>query len=71
MYVAVAYIAPVNSPVHNLYDIDIFKVIQDDISFFQNRGRVFLSGDLNSRTTTKSDSLIMIGQLIYNMMKTR
>ena len=55
MYVAVAYIAPENSPVHNLYDIDIFKVIQDDISFFQNRGRVFLLGDLNSRTSTKSD----------------
>lgn len=71
MYVAVAYIAPENSPVHNLYDIDIFKVIQDDISFFQNRGRVFILGDLNSRTSKNPISLIMIGQLIYNMMKTR
>lgn len=35
IYIAVTYIAPENSPIHNLYEVEIFKTIEDDISFFQ------------------------------------
>ena len=49
------YIAPENSPIHNLYDVDIFKSIEDNISFFQQYGKVFLLGDLNSGTSIKLD----------------
>lgn len=55
IYVAVTYVAPENSPVHNLYEPDIFSIIQDDITFFQTKGDVFLLGDLNSRTSIKAD----------------
>ena len=49
------YVAPENSPVHNFYETDIFQTIQDDVTFFQDKGSVFLLGDLNCRTSIKSD----------------
>ena len=49
MYICITYVAPENSPIHDLYNVDIFKSIEGDISFFQQYGKVFLLGDLNSR----------------------
>ena len=55
IYIGITYIAPENSPIHDIYSVDIFKTIQDDTSFFLQHGKVFLLGDLNSRTSTKTD----------------
>ena len=55
IYIGITYIAPENSPIHDIYSVDIFKTIQDDTSFFLRHGKVFLLGDLNSRTSTKTD----------------
>lgn len=55
IYIGITYVAPENSNAHNMYNVDIFKTIQDDVTFFQNKGHVFLLGDLNSRTSIKSD----------------
>ena len=55
LYIGVTYVAPENSPVHDFYETDIFQTIQDDVIFFQDKGNVFLLGDLNSRTSIKSD----------------
>lgn len=37
-----------------MYDGDVFKIL-DDISLYQNRGRVLLLGDLSCRTSVKPD----------------
>ena len=55
LYLGMTYVAPENSPVHNFYETDIFQTIQDDVTFFQDKGSVFLLGDLNCRTSIKSD----------------
>lgn len=54
-YLAAAYIAPENSPVHNMYNTDLFTTIEDDIAQFANEGNVLLLGDFNSRIGEKSD----------------
>ncbi|MEW8488010.1 MAG: hypothetical protein AB2705_22780, partial [Candidatus Thiodiazotropha sp.] len=41
LYVGITYIAPETSPVHNLYDFDIFKTIQDDVAFTKTRAAYF------------------------------
>ena len=54
IYIGITYIAPENSRIHDIYSVDIFKTIQDDTSFFLRHGKVFLLGDLNSRTSTQN-----------------
>ena len=55
IYLAVTYIAPENSPVHSVYEIDIFQKLQLDISYYKEKGKVFVCGDLNCRTASKAD----------------
>ena len=38
-----------------MFDGDIFRLLEDDISLYQNRGKIFLTGDLNGRTSIKPD----------------
>ena len=53
IYIGAAYIVPENSAAHAVYDVDLFRQLEEDISFFANKGKVLLMGDLNSRTGTK------------------
>ena len=55
IYLCVAYIPPENSVFHNMFDGDILRLLEDDISLYQNRGKIFLTGDLNGRTSIKPD----------------
>ena len=55
IYLAVIYIVPENSPVHAFYNIDIFQKLQTDITYFKEKGKFFLCGDFNSRTSNKAD----------------
>ena len=55
IYLCVAYIPPENSVFHNMFDGDIFRLLEDDISLYQNSGKMFLTGDLNGRTSIKPD----------------
>ena len=55
IYLCVAYIPPENSVFHNMFDGDIFRLLEDDISLYQNRGKIFLTGDLNGRTSIKPE----------------
>ena len=57
MYICITYVAPENSPIHDLYNVDIFKSIKGDF-FFQQFAKVFLLGDLNSRTSIKPDYIV-------------
>ena len=53
IYLGIAYIVPENSPIHALYDVDLFQTLEEDIFFFSENGDVFLTGDLNCRSGNK------------------
>ena len=55
IYLGVTYIVPENSPIHSVYDIDLFDRLEEDIMLYSTKGSVFVTGDFNSRTGTKSD----------------
>ena len=40
---------------HAFYNIDIFQKLQTDITYFKEKGKIFLCGDFNSRTSNKAD----------------
>ena len=53
-----AYIWGEDSPAYNTVDVDLFETLENDISFFQEIGDVFLTGDFNSRVGYKSDFIV-------------
>ena len=55
IYLCATYIAPENSPVHNLFDLGIHDQLLDDTLLFKEKGSIFITGDLNSRVGNKSD----------------
>ena len=38
-----------------MYSYDTFQCIEFDVNFYQSKGKVFLTGDTNSRTGNKAD----------------
>ena len=55
IYLGVTYIVPENSPIHAVYNIDLFDRLEEDIMLYSTKGSVFLTGDVNSRTGVKPD----------------
>ena len=55
IYLGIAKILHENSPIHALYDVDLFQTLEEDIFFFSEKGDVFLTGDLNCRSGNKRD----------------
>ena len=45
IYLCFTYIAPESSPIHNMYNVDIFTQLEQDIIMYSQRGKVFLTGD--------------------------
>ena len=62
IYLCLCYIPPENSSVYkngqsDLYECDLFDIINDDVLLFQDRGDIFLCGDLNARVGENDDCL--------------
>ena len=58
VYIGVTYIPPSGSKVLNSQDIDIFEQLELDIAKYKQFGqKVFLLGDMNSRSANESDCL--------------
>ena len=57
-FIATVYIPPENSPVYNIYNVDFFQKLENEISFFSRKGDVYLCGDLNSRTGQSRDFIM-------------
>ena len=55
IHLGIAYIVHEHSPIHALYDVDLFQTLEEDIFFFSEKGDVFLTGDLNCRSGNKRD----------------
>ena len=43
---------------YNLIDIDLFRKMEDEISFYRDKGEVYIIGDLNSRIGKKPDYIV-------------
>ena len=55
IYLGVTYIVPEFSPIHDMYNVDIFRQLECDTNHFNQLGQIFLTGDMNSRTAGKHD----------------
>lgn len=55
IYLCFTYIAPESSPVHAIYNDDMFSLLENDIFDFSSKGNVYFFGDLNARTESKPD----------------
>lgn len=50
LFVCYCYLRDKNSRVLRHEDVDLFEILENDISKYKNEGRIFVTGDLNSRT---------------------
>ncbi|MES9885080.1 MAG: endonuclease/exonuclease/phosphatase family protein, partial [Sedimenticola sp.] len=55
MYVCGSYIWGDDSPANRYVDADLFQLLQDDINYFQELGRIFVTGDFNGRVGHRLD----------------
>ena len=55
VYLCGVYVWSDGSPAAAVYDTDLFHVLQEDICFFSERGRVCVAGDWNARVSDKDD----------------
>ena len=60
VYLSCVYISGENSPAYNHIDVDLFSILQSDITHFQSHGTVLLCGDWNARVGNGSrpDSIV-------------
>ena len=58
-YCCCAYIPPIGSPYYKTHpDLDIFDELSFDITKFNKLGHIIISGDLNARLGSKSETLL-------------
>ena len=55
LYMCGAYLPPANSKYHTLYDCEIFRLLEENITSYSRKGKICLVGDLNCRTANIPD----------------
>lgn len=55
VYLCGVYIWPEESPMYNIFNVDLFDVIQNDVYEFENKGCIYIIGDFNSRVGVRDD----------------
>ena len=58
LYICCAYLPPINSNYHVLYDSDIFRLLEDSIITYSTKGKIGLIGDMNNRASVNNDFII-------------
>ena len=58
MYICGAYVWGADSPAYNTIDVDLFEILENDISLFQESGNIMIAGDFNSRVGNKCDYIV-------------
>jgi exonuclease III len=58
IYICGSYIWGEDSPVYNTINVDLFDILENDITYFSEIGNVFITGDLNSRIGNKIDFIV-------------
>ena len=67
VYICSSYIKPRDSRVLLAEDIDMFEQIESGVEKYKMLGKVFITGDLNSRTSNEPDFLIFDNYLDNNV----
>lgn len=57
VYMCNIYIPPVNSKLRNAADFDIYEQLEQGIIAYKTLGKIFITGDFNSRTSNATDLL--------------
>ena len=57
-YICGTYIWGIDSPVYNTLNVDLFEILENDITYFSEFGKVFVTGDLNSIVGNKCDYIV-------------
>ena len=57
MLLCFCYIPPSNSRYYDVYDVNIFYEIENDIAHYASEGTVALFGDMNSRTSCEIEMI--------------
>ena len=47
-----------DSPVYNTLNVDLFEILENDITYYSELGQIFVVGDLNSRVGNKYDYIV-------------
>ena len=55
VYICGSYICGDESPAYNIVDVDLFSLLEGDISFYREKGDVFITRDFNARVGNKFD----------------
>ena len=66
VYICSTYIPPSSSKVIKQHETDMFDLIETGIEKYKLQGKVFISGDLNSRTSNERDFIIFDKHLDEN-----
>ena len=59
LYMCCTYIPPKESTLRNSEEFDMFERIERDVSKYQLLGKILLTGDFNSRTSTEPDFITL------------
>ena len=57
VYICNLYIPPYGSKVLNSQDIDMYELLEQSILRYKDRGKLYITGDFNRRTTSETDLL--------------
>ena len=57
-YICATYVWGHESPVYNTFNVDLFEILENDITYFSEFGKIFVVGDLNSRVGNKFDYIV-------------
>ena len=58
MYICGSYVWGEDSPVYNTINVDLFDILENDISYYSELRSVFVAGDPNNRTSNKCDFIV-------------
>ena len=70
IYICGSYIWGNDSPMYNNFNVDLFDILENDISCYNNLGSVYIFGDFNSRVGHKMTLLYMMLIIIVLMILT-
>ena len=44
-YICATYVWGHDSPVYNTFNVDLFEILENDITYFSEFGKIFVTGD--------------------------
>ena len=58
IFVALTFGVTDESPAYNVFDIDLFPLLEEDISIYRENGDIFIARDFNARLENRSDFIV-------------